>query len=262
MREQKIVLTIGGSDSIGGAGIQADLKSFHAMGVYGTAVISCLAAQNSVGVKDILALPADFVQAQLEAVFDDVRLAAAKTGMLYNADIVRTVGQMMASHPIPFVVDPVMVATSGDPLLEDDAVTAYEEFIFPHAALVTPNILEAGRISGRTIDSEEEMQEAALELIGYGMRAVLIKGGHLSRKRVRDLLYCNGTFEWLSSPLFSFGGEELHGTGCTLSAAIVAGIAAGEDLHTACKAAKNFTTEQIRKSFRPGAGARLLLHRR
>lgn len=262
MREQKIVLSIAGSDSIGGAGIQADLKTFHAMGVYGTAVISCLTAQNSKAVLDIHAVPDEFVKAQLDAVFDDVHPAAAKTGMLHSADIVRIVGQMMASHPIPVVVDPVMVATSGDALIEDEALGAYKECIFPHAMLVTPNIPEAERITGRVIDSREEMQEAALEMIGYGMRAVLIKGGHKIGSRASDLLYSNGEFQWLESDYVDLQGQEVHGSGCTLSAAIAAGLAAGESMDKACYEAKRFITEQIKTSFLPGKGSRLMLHRR
>lgn len=261
MENIKIALTVAGSDSIGGAGIQADLKTFQACGVYGASVLTCLTAQNTAGVTAVHAPPPEFLVAQLEAVFADVTVAAAKTGMLYSPEIIQAVGHFFAVHTLPLVVDPVMVATSGDPLLAEGALEVYREYLFPHALLLTPNIPEAVFLTGRRIESEAEMKEAALEIRNQGPKAVLVKGGHAAGKVAKDLLYdSDGAFHWLEAPLADFDGQEVHGSGCTLSAAVTAFLAKGESLLEACIRAKRYVTGAIQRSVSPGRGARLLAH--
>lgn len=261
MENIKIALTVAGSDSCGGAGIQADLKTFQACGVYGASALTCLTAQNTGGVRAVHAPPADFLLAQLEAVFSDVTIAAAKTGMLYSPEIIQAVGRFFAAHSLPLVVDPVMVATSGDPLLAAGALEVYRDLVFPHALLLTPNLPEAAMLTGRRVESEAEMKEAALEIRNQGPKAVLVKGGHAAGRVAKDLLFdTDGTFHWLEAPLEDFGGQEVHGSGCTLSAAITAFLAQGDNLLEACGKAKRYVTGAIQRSVAPGKGARLLSH--
>ncbi|MHC4138012.1 MAG: bifunctional hydroxymethylpyrimidine kinase/phosphomethylpyrimidine kinase, partial [Planctomycetota bacterium] len=188
-------LTIAGSDPSGGAGIQGDLKTFQAHGVYGMAVITALTAQNTVGVRDAYDVPPDFVRAQLEAVLDDLPVGAAKTGMLSVPATIEAVASVLGSRGLPFlVVDPVMVATSGDSLLRDDAVDVLVARLFPLATLITPNVPEAQRLTGMEIKTVGQMREAAEALVRRGARGVLITGGHLEGDRVVDLLHSGGAF--------------------------------------------------------------------
>lgn len=254
-------LTVAGSDSGGGAGIQADLKTFHRLGVFGSSVITCLTAQNTVGVRGIQAAEPQFVRTQLAAVLDDIPVAALKTGMLYSAEIIDAVaGVLRELSGVQISVDPVMVATSGDPLLKEEAVAAYKEKLFPLATLVTPNLHEAELLTGRTIRSEPDMKEAALELAEYGCRSVLIKGGHLEEsKEAVDMLYSDGSFERLSSKRIELQSET-HGSGCTLSAAITAYLAKGDTLSEACRKGKEFVLRAIQHARPLGKGAVVLDH--
>jgi hydroxymethylpyrimidine/phosphomethylpyrimidine kinase len=251
-------LTVAGSDSGGGAGIQADLKTFSAFQVFGTSVLTAVTAQNSLGVHAVHTLPPSFVSAQLEAVLDDFGADAAKTGMLATAEIVRAVAAGFRRHPVRhLVVDPVMIAKSGDPLLAVDARDALIAEILPLAFVVTPNLHEASALAGMPVRTLAEMEEAARSIGARGPRHVLVKGGHLPGDPV-DVL-------WDGTAVRRFGGERIkssstHGTGCTLSAAIAAALALGQPLDEAIGRAKAYVTRAIREGFQPGHGVGALRH--
>lgn len=246
-------LTIAGSDSSGGAGIQADLKTFTALGVYGASVLTALTAQNTRGVSAVHTPPADFVAAQIAAVFDDLRVAAVKTGMLANAQIVTAVASALAERPtIPVVVDPVMVATSGDSLLEPDAVAAVRTRLITCATLITPNLPEAAALLGTKVaDTLSEAEAQAKALLGLGCRAVLVKGGHRQAAEAIDVLaIADGRIEHIRAPWIAT--RNTHGTGCTLSAAIAALLARDNAATTdpaaiasAVRRAKSFLTRAL-----------------
>jgi hydroxymethylpyrimidine/phosphomethylpyrimidine kinase len=240
-----IALTIAGSDSSGGAGIQADLKTFSAFGVYGASVLTALTAQNTRGVEAVHSVPADFVRAQIRAVFDDLAVGAAKTGMLATREIVLAVAEELARRPdVPLVVDPVMVSTNGDPLLEPDAVGALKSRLLPRADLLTPNLPEAAALLGTApAASEAEMAAQALRLLGLGCRGVLVKGGHGMGAAAVDMLATGEGTVRLESPRIETANT--HGTGCTLSAAIAALLAMGEPLEAAVRRAKTYVTRAI-----------------
>lgn len=235
-----IALTIAGSDSSGGAGIQADLKTFTALGVYGASVLTALTAQNTRGVDDVLPIPPAFVRAQIDSVLSDLDVKAAKTGMLANADVILAVAEILEGNAeIPLVCDPVMVATSGDVLLEPDAIGALRERLIPRASLLTPNIPEAARLLGCPEATDlDEMARQAEVLRAFGCAAVLLKGGHGSGKTATDILAHAGGIVPLEAPRIET--PNTHGTGCTLSAAIAALLAAGEPLEQAVRRAKAF----------------------
>ncbi|MGH7471069.1 MAG: bifunctional hydroxymethylpyrimidine kinase/phosphomethylpyrimidine kinase [Longimicrobiales bacterium] len=224
-----IALTIAGSDSGGGAGIQADLKTFHAFGVYGTSALTAITAQNTLGVSAVHAVPSDIVRKQIDAVVSDLRPAACKTGMLASRDLVNTVADAIHELSLqPYVLDPVMVATSGDRLLEPGAERAVRERLIPLATLVTPNLHEAAILVGFAVDHEAAMQEAARTLVAHGARAALVKGGHLTSQHLVDVLFDGKEMHsWERSRIET---RNTHGTGCTLSAAIAAGLAHGRPL--------------------------------
>jgi len=246
-----IALTIAGSDSGGGAGIQADLKTFHALGVYGTSVITAITAQNTLGVRAVHAVPLAHVRAQIDAVATDLRPAALKTGMLGTAELVETVASAIREHRLRhYVMDPVMVATSGDRLLAENAVTALVQDLLPLADLVTPNLHEAKILSGVAISSEEDMRMAGDRILEVGASAVLIKGGHLDGEAV-DLLMDGGTERVWRRPRIDT--PHTHGTGCTLSAAVAAGLAQGQDLTVAVDRAVRYVSRAIEAA--PGLGA-------
>ena len=240
-----IALTIAGSDSSGGAGIQADLKTFTAFGVYGASVITALTAQNTMGVQGVSAVPPDFVAAQMTSVFSDLDVRAVKTGMLATSEIIAAVAAGLDSAPnIPLVVDPVMVATSGDPLLQPNAVAAFKSMLFPRAALITPNLPEAARLLDTTLArNESEARDQLLALGRLGAKAVLLKGGHGESSEAIDLLLISGTIRRFAHPRIAT--KNTHGTGCTLSAAIAAMIALGADLETAVARAKTYVHQAI-----------------
>ncbi|MGI9424057.1 MAG: bifunctional hydroxymethylpyrimidine kinase/phosphomethylpyrimidine kinase [Hyphomicrobiaceae bacterium] len=254
-QNRAIALTIAGSDSSGGAGIQADLKTFCAFGVYGASVLTALTAQNTRGVQDVHAVPAAFVEAQIESVLSDLDVGALKTGMLATADIVGVVARRLAaSAAIPTVVDPVMVATSGDVLLQPDAVAAVRDELLRTATVVTPNLGEAAQLLSIPLaSSNEDMVAQAKDLLSFGSRAVLLKGGHSGSDRAADVLVqAGGTVEWFDAPRIDT--ENTHGTGCTLAAAIAAGLARGQDIAQAVKAAKDFLTRAIQAGVALGIG--------
>ena len=248
----KVVLTVAGSDSGGGAGIQADLLTFAAHGVHGTSAITAVTAQNSVAVLDWVALDPRMVVAQMEAVASDMPVAATKTGMLATAAIVSAVAAAIARLRLPLVVvDPVMVAKSGDRLLDRDAETAYRERLLPLATVVTPNLPEAESLLGRPVRTLAEMREAARALRAMGPRAVVVKGGHLEGDAV-DVFWDGERMEDLSAPRIAT--KNTHGTGCTYSAAIAARLALGDPLLDAVRGAKAYLTEAIRRSYSVGRG--------
>jgi hydroxymethylpyrimidine/phosphomethylpyrimidine kinase len=254
------VLSVAGSDPSGGAGIQADLKTFAAFRVYGMAALTALTVQNTRGVRGFMALEPAFVVAQVEAVQDDIPPAAAKTGMLANAGIVRALAALFARRPIPnLVVDPVMVATSGDLLLERDAVDAIRGVLLPVATLITPNRPEAETLLGRAIRTADEAADAARALAALGPRAVLLKGGHAGPGAERghpresvDLLYEGDRLHRLALPWVDT--IHTHGTGCTLSSAIAAGLGRGWPLLEAVRRAKRFVWDGLVHGFPVGGG--------
>ena len=249
-----IALTVAGSDSSGGAGIQADLKTFSAFGVYGASVITALTAQNTRGVTGIHTPPADVVVAQMRAVLDDLAVGAIKTGMLANAAIVRAVAGELAARPsIPLVVDPVMVATSGDLLLEADAVQAMRDVLIPRSCLVTPNLAEAAKLAGQAIaGSPDEMAAQGRTILALGCEAVLVKGGHAPGAAAIDVLVQRGGVRhyvgaWVDTC-------HTHGTGCTLSAAIAALLASGVALEDAVDRAKSYVRQGLEHGRDQGVG--------
>ncbi|RUO97482.1 bifunctional hydroxymethylpyrimidine kinase/phosphomethylpyrimidine kinase [Hyphomicrobium sp.] len=235
-----IALTIAGSDPSGGAGIQADFKTFSALGVYGAAVLTALTAQNTTGVSGVLSIPPGFIVAQFRAVVSDLAVAAIKTGMLGDAETVETVASELTQVPqIPVVVDPVMVATSGDVLLRPDAIELVRTALIPRASLITPNLPEAGRLLDRAeADTEQEMRLQAEALMALGCGAVLLKGGHASGADVVDILFDGRTHFEFRRPRIKTSNT--HGTGCTLSAAIAAGLAKGLNIQESIALAKDF----------------------
>ena len=242
----KKLLTIAGSDSSGGAGIQADLKTFAALGTYGMSCICALTAQNTKGVTMVTNTPVDMVQAQLEAIYDDVPPDGAKTGMLATPAIVETVADFLAAHTgAPLVVDPVMVATSGDILLEGAAIKTYKKKLIPLATLITPNIPEAEVLTGLAIHTEEDMKQAAAQLMDYGCQAVLVKGGHQVMEAT-DILYDGNTYTRF--PGQRIDTENTHGTGCTLSSALAASLAKGMSLADAVQEAKTYISGAIARA--------------
>lgn len=246
-----IALTVAGSDSGGGAGIQADLKTFATLGVHGTSVITCLTAQNPTGVIGVQATEPRMVRKQLEAVFSELRPQAVKTGMLFSCEIIREVAAFLAGTKKlpPLIVDPVMVATSGARLLKPDAVAALEHELLPRATLLTPNVPEAEALTGLSIQEPEDLRTAARMLRARHGCAVLVKGGHLADARnAVDLFYDGRTELLLSAPFVA--GVSTHGTGCTYSAAVAAFCAQGCGVPEAVRRAKAFITQAIVRSRR------------
>jgi hydroxymethylpyrimidine/phosphomethylpyrimidine kinase len=244
-----VALTIAGSDPSGGAGIQADLKTFHQHGVYGESVVTLLTVQNTRTVAGIEFVAPEFVAAQIDAVVSDIPPHAAKTGALGRTDIIEAVADRARSFGFPLVVDPVMVSKHGLPLLADDAVDALVRRLLPHAALATPNLPEAERLVGFAVKDPEGMERAARAIHSMGPRAVLVKGGHLAESAM-DLLFFDGR-------VVVFPGERIetvhtHGTGCTLSAAITARLARGESVESAVTGARLFVRGAIARA--PGLG--------
>ncbi|MCZ6695143.1 MAG: bifunctional hydroxymethylpyrimidine kinase/phosphomethylpyrimidine kinase [Acidobacteria bacterium] len=252
-------LTIAGSDSGGGAGIQADLKTFAAFGVFGTTAITAVTAQNTVEVTGLVEIPPDLVVAQIDAVAGDIGIDAAKTGMLSSGAIVLAVADAVAHHRIPnLVVDPVMVAKSGARLLRADAIEALRERLLPLAEIVTPNLPEAGVLAGIELKNEKGMREAARLIHALGPRAVVIKGGHLEGPDVVDLYYDGRCFEELRGERID--SWSTHGTGCTFAAALASGLALGSRPLDAVRRAKDYVAGAIRAAPRLGRGAGPLNH--
>jgi hydroxymethylpyrimidine/phosphomethylpyrimidine kinase len=248
-------LTIAGSDSGGGAGIEADLRTFAALGVWGMAAITSVTVQNTIGVSGVSDVPPDVVAAQILAVATDIGVDAAKTGMLSSAPIIEAVADALERTGISaLVVDPVSVSKHGDPLLRSDAIGALRTRIAPLAALVTPNLPEAGALAGFEVGTREDMRRAAEAILGFGASAVLVKGGHLMGDSGRaDDLFADGSGEtWLEGERIDT--PHTHGTGCVLSAAIAARLARGDTVRDAAAGGKRFVTEAIRHSLALGRG--------
>ncbi len=248
----KTAMTVAGSDSGGGAGIQADLKTFAALGVHGTSTITALTAQNTLGVTGIFDLPPAFVEAQFDAIASDIGVDAMKTGMLFSAPIIHAVCGRIRQYGLSnVVVDPVMVATSGDLLLQEEAVDAIKGSLLPLATIVTPNLREAEVLSGIGIEDDDGIREAARRILGLGPRYVLLKGGHSSGDAV-DWLFDGSEFIPYSAPRLQT--TNTHGTGCTLSAAIAALLATGHPVPAAVAGAKQYITAAIQHAYPLGKG--------
>ena len=249
-----VALTIAGSDSSGGAGIQADLKTFAALGVYGASVITALTAQNTKGVTGIHDVPADFVAAQLDAGFGDLVVMAVKIGMVSRRDIIEAIVKGLDRwKPKHLVVDPVMVATSGDRLLSPDAVDAMRKMLFPRATIITPNLPEAAALLDAELAvSESEIEAQGRRLLAFGCPAVLITGGHGEGAESVDCLVRNDSVVRLAASRVAT--KNTHGTGCTLSSAVAAGLAKGESLEAAVRAAKSYVSAAIAAADRLGVG--------
>jgi hydroxymethylpyrimidine/phosphomethylpyrimidine kinase len=252
MERVRTALTIAGSDSGGGAGIQADLKTFSALGVFGMSALTAITAQNTLGVTAVFELPPEIVAAQIDAVVSDIGVDAAKTGMIANAEIIRVVAAKVREHGISkFVVDPVMVATSGDRLLREDAVEALRSDLLPLATVVTPNLPETGVLIGREISTLDQMRDAARAIVDLGVKSVLVKGGHLDGDAV-DIFFDGDQFVELRAPRIAT--TSTHGTGCTLASAIASLLAKETPLEQAIREAKAYVTAAIENAYPIGKG--------
>jgi len=254
MKTYHRVLTIAGSDSGGGAGIQADLKTFSALGCFGMSVITALTAQNTTAVTAIHPVPPAFIAEQIDAVLTDIGTDAVKIGMLHSPEVIETVAGRLAAHQVGnIVLDPVMVAKSGDKLLRDDAVSALKEYLVPMARVITPNLPEAATLLGRPVENAGQMADACRDLAGLGCRAVLLKGGHLGGDRSADCLYVRNTDTLISLDTERIDTANSHGTGCTLSSAVAAHLARGSSFEEAVRLAKAYITGALSA----GAGYRI-----
>ena len=255
----KIALSIGGSDSGGGAGIQADLRTFMALKVHGCSAISCITAQNSIKVNCVEAVESKTFNSQLDTLFDDFRINALKTGMLLNERIIIDTASKLNSYNIPKIIDPVMVTRTGSKLLEDSAINAYQKLLLPIAELLTPNIFEANLLSASEIKSKEDIENAARSIIRMGAKAVLIKGGGLNCMKGKDyFLDKNGKRNWFINKFVNT--KNTHGSGCTLSAAICGYRALGFELVDSIQKAKLFIEKSLENSYKIGSGPGPLGH--
>ncbi|GGW46357.1 MULTISPECIES: bifunctional hydroxymethylpyrimidine kinase/phosphomethylpyrimidine kinase [Streptomyces] len=245
------VLTVAGSDSGGGAGIQADLKTMLALGTHGMSVVTAVTAQNSLGVQGVWELPVEAVRAQYRSVVDDIGVRAVKTGMLSSAELVEAVAELIAGTDAPVVVDPVGVSKHGDPLLAASALDSVRTRLLPAATVATPNLDEVAQLTGVRVESERDLRRAAAAVLAYGPRWVLIKGGHLPGDAV-DLLTDGSQEHWLRAPRHD--NRHTHGTGCTLASAIAAQLAKGRTVPEAVAAAKEYVTGAIAAGFALGGG--------
>jgi hydroxymethylpyrimidine/phosphomethylpyrimidine kinase len=255
------VLSIAGSDSGGGAGIQADLKTISALGCYGMTAITALTAQNTLGVRTIHSVPLQMLADQIDAVVEDIGVDAVKIGMLHSAETVHAVAAAIDRHALPHIVlDPVMIATSGAVLIDQEAIAVLVRELFARAAVITPNLDEASLLVGRMLGSEAAMEAAACQLLGMGARAVLLKGGHLAGDTVSDLLMAGGETHWMRAPRIH--SPNTHGTGCTLSTAIAAHLALGSPLPQAVQLARDYVRGAMKAgaAVRTGAGSGPLNH--
>ncbi|MGP4112378.1 bifunctional hydroxymethylpyrimidine kinase/phosphomethylpyrimidine kinase [Streptomyces sp. 4N509B] len=250
------VLTIAGSDSGGGAGIQADLKTMLALRTHGMSVVTAITAQNSLGVQGVWELPTEAVDQQFRSVVGDIGVQAVKTGMLASAELVETVAALLGGAPgtggAPVVVDPVGVSKHGDPLLAADALDAVRERLLPTATVTTPNLAEVAQLTGVRVETEADMRTAAAAILAFGTRWALVKGGHLPGDQATDLLTDGDEEHWLRAPRVV--NRHTHGTGCTLAAAIASHLARGSSVPEAVVAAKDYVTGAIRAGFPLGGG--------
>ena len=255
----KISLSIGGSDSGGGAGIQADLKTFMSLKVHGCSVITCVTAQNSVSVIDVEPVKIKILKNQLNAIFSDFKINSLKTGMLFNKEIITNVSQKLSNLSIPKVIDPVMFSRTGAKLLEENAINAYKEFLIPQAEILTPNILEANLLSNSNIKNVNDIEKAGLKIMKYGCKSLLIKGGGIHNLKGKDFFIDNkGNKYWLENKYINTSNT--HGSGCTLSAAICGYLSLGLNSLESIKKAKSFIEKTLKKSYQIGAGPGPLGH--
>ena len=262
MRQVPTVMTIAGSDSGGGAGIQADLKTFGALGVYGTSALTAVTAQNTISVTKVHEVPRLVIAAQIDAVLEDIGVDAVKTGMLASSAVIECVAAALQRHQDHLgvqrlVVDPVMVAKSGDSLLQEEAIATLRSKLLPLAAVVTPNIPEAEALTGLTIFTDDQVRAAAKEITNIGAKSVVVKGGHRAGPAT-DLFYDGSHFQEFSTPRIETANT--HGTGCTFASAVAAGLAKGLETFDAVAQAKEYVTEGIRNSFAVGSGHGPLNH--
>ena len=251
----KTALTIGGSDPTGGAGIQADLKTFKSFGVYGLSIPTALTAQNTNGVTGIYDLPSGFFSNQLDTLLKDIKPDALKTGMLSSSEIIKIIAEKIKQYSLKnLVVDPVTVSSTGVPLVNDNALEFMKDYLFPLAKVITPNIYEASLFTGINIQDEEDMKKAAIKLKGFGSETVIITGGHLERQTI-DLLLYEG--EFLSLQREKIEGQ-YHGTGCVFSSAITACLAFGYDVRETSVKANEFVWKAIKSAFSIGKGMKIL----
>jgi hydroxymethylpyrimidine/phosphomethylpyrimidine kinase len=258
MSSVKRAMTIAGSDSGGGAGVQADLKTFAALGVYGTSALTAITAQNTLGVKAVLDLPPDLVAAQIDAILSDIGTDAVKMGMLANSGIIQVAVDKAREYSFSnLVLDPVMVAKGGDRLLQEEAVEELRNLLIPLATVVTPNLPEAAVLVGRSVESLEDARQAARDIVAMGAKSAVVKGGHLQGDAV-DVFYDGRQFrEFVAVRVDT---TSTHGTGCTFASAIAAGLAQGMAVEDAVALAKEYVTEAIRNSFPLGGGHGPLNH--
>lgn len=258
MSSLKRAMTIAGSDSGGGAGVQADLKTFAALGVYGTSALTAITAQNTLCVMAVLELPPALVAAQIDAILSDIGTDAVKTGMLANSHIIQVVADKVNEHGLEnLVVDPVMVAKGGDQLLQEEAVAALKKLLIPLATVVTPNLPEAGVLVGRSVESLDDARQAARDIVAMGARVAVVKGGHLEGDAV-DVFYDGRELREFTAT--RVGTTSTHGTGCTFASAIAAGLAQGMAVEQAVGQAKEYVTDAIRKAVPLGGGHGPLNH--
>lgn len=252
MKKVPSVLTIAGTDPTGGAGIHADLKTFQECSAYGMAVVTSVVAQNTEGVRSYVNVSLEMIEEQIQAVFDDIYPDAVKTGMIATAEMIEKIASLLEGKDVPLVVDPVMVATSGDSLMEKETEQLMKERLLPLATIVTPNINEAEILTGKPIRSLEEAKEAAQQIVEETkVQAAIVKGGHLTGEAT-DILYTNGEWEYFSAPRTDT--KHTHGTGCTFSAAIAANLARGLSLEEAVREGKTFITNAISNPLGIGKG--------
>ena len=245
-KQYRRVMTIAGSDSGGGAGIQADIKTFSALGCYGMSAITAITAQNTQGVRGIHAIPVETLEEQIAAVLDDIGADAIKIGMLHSSEVIQTVADLLSRYAIPnIVLDPVMVATSGDILLRPDAIEVLKELLIPKVQIITPNIPEAELLLGESLKHQSDLPSAARKLATLGCRSVLLKAGHLSEKTLVDYFYDKDSDRLLELASHRLDTRNTHGTGCTLSSAIAAFLAKGYAPDRAVQAAKDYLTTAL-----------------
>ena len=255
----KIVLSIGGSDSGGGAGIQADLRTFMSIKVHGCTAITCITAQNSIGVTGVEAVESHILINQIDALFSDFEIQCLKTGMLLNERIIINTATKLKEYSIPKIIDPVMVSRTGAKLMEDSAINAYKKLLFPQAEIVTPNIYEANLLSNVQIKNEEDIENSAQEILKLGPKAVLIKGGGLNSLKGKDFyIDREGKRDWLINKFINTSNT--HGSGCTLSAAICSYRALGFELLDSIIKAKIFVEKSLENSYKIGSGPGPLGH--
>ena len=258
MKTVPIVMTIAGSDSGGGAGIQADLKTFAALGVYGTSVITSITAQNTVSVTDLFNMPKSIISSQIDAIMTDIGSDVVKTGMLANTEIIEIVSEKLTEFTFPIVVvDPVMVATSGDRLISEDAIDILRKMLIPLATVITPNIPEAEVLTERRILTLDDARNAAKDLVAMGAKSAVVKGGHMEGPST-DMVYDGKEFRAYTSKRIS--STSTHGTGCTLASAIAAKLAHGYSIRDSVSQAKRYVTASIRNAFPIGSGHGPLNH--